>query len=617
MPYPNEHACRLKDPGGFQKGSFRRIKRGNLGIIIARPKGTTKTTAQAYRYPTANYTAAQAKAHCKKAGGSFAAATGEKEVSECEKATGLWRSHEGRDKVADQLSLDMIRSALYAHIRPPSAEVAKQADFYVKDVYTDHAIVEGDGKLWKVPFSMGDEGIEFGEMTEVRIEYVAVKWLKALMGRLLGQEPAEDTKAKWTTAYINNLPDSAFLHIEAGGKKDEDGKTVPRSLRHLPVKDAEGKFDIEHVRNAIGRAPQAKDKNGEKFSDAWVARMQTKARGILESLRKKMPEGFSGFKVFEQPDGSLRWLSWTSNAFQDREQEIFATKALEEYASRAMDTGRHGELWLGHIPVNVGIPDGHIVLGRFLVETGPFGDTEDGKKAATFLAAYKEPLEMSHRYQYIEEDRADKVYEWLDIVERSVLPAGTAANLWTSMATITEEVKNMAQLPEKVVNFFKEALGEERWEQVKDNTEALTKALEAAGVEYKLEEEVDPTQEKPVKGKDGEPAVKVDVELPDAVTVAFAQASKDFEALEAKVEPLLGIPKAIEELTAKVEDLAKSDAEKIKAMAQEETPRVALWRASQADETKLTAEKEKELGEGPTGPPQVVREIADRVASGA
>lgn len=174
----------------------------------------------------------------------------------------------------------------------------------------------------------------------------------------------------------------------------------------------------------------------------------------------------------------------------------------------------------------------------------------------------------------------------------------------------------MAQMPQKVIDFFKATLGEERWDQVKDNTEALTKALEAAGVEYKSLQDVESgeaTTEKPGETKAKETKAE---EVPAAVTDAFAQAKKDFEALQAKVEPLLGLPKAIEELTAKVTDLAKSDAEKIKALAQEETPRSALWRASTAEETKVSQKEAKKLGEGPKVP-EVVQEMAARAAGGA
>lgn len=64
-------------------------------------------------------------------------------------------------------------------------------------------------------------------------------------------------KAVWSTAYVNSLPDSAFLHVESGGSKDSEGKTVPRSLRHFPVKDANGNVDLAHVRNALARIPQS------------------------------------------------------------------------------------------------------------------------------------------------------------------------------------------------------------------------------------------------------------------------------------------------------------------------------------------------------------------------
>lgn len=64
--------------------------------------------------------------------------------------------------------------------------------------------------------------------------------------------------AVWTSAYISSLPDSCFLYIEEGGEKDEEGKTTPRSLRHFPYKDADGKIDLPHLRNALSRIPQSK-----------------------------------------------------------------------------------------------------------------------------------------------------------------------------------------------------------------------------------------------------------------------------------------------------------------------------------------------------------------------
>ena len=70
--------------------------------------------------------------------------------------------------------------------------------------------------------------------------------------------------AKWTTKYINDLPDSAFALIEPGGEKDEEGKTVPRTLRHLPHHKPDGSIDLPHLRNAMARVTHIKPVNMSK-----------------------------------------------------------------------------------------------------------------------------------------------------------------------------------------------------------------------------------------------------------------------------------------------------------------------------------------------------------------
>jgi len=83
----------------------------------------------------------------------------------------------------------------------------------------------------------------------------------------------------WSTAYINNLEDECFLYIEPGGTKDESGKTTPRDLRHFPFKDASGKVDLVHVKNALSRIPQA------DVPAAAKAAATKKAQSLLEAHR--------------------------------------------------------------------------------------------------------------------------------------------------------------------------------------------------------------------------------------------------------------------------------------------------------------------------------------------
>lgn len=77
-PFPNEHACRLRDPDDFQDDSFRRVSREHEGkrydIILGRLQGQTKMTEQAYRYPKEVWEAAEARTHCRDHDGSFEAA---------------------------------------------------------------------------------------------------------------------------------------------------------------------------------------------------------------------------------------------------------------------------------------------------------------------------------------------------------------------------------------------------------------------------------------------------------------------------------------------------------------------------------------------------------------
>jgi hypothetical protein len=79
-PYPNEHACRLRDPDDFQDNSFRRIERTHeskkYSVIVGKLRDGSTMTEQAYRYADDVWTAAEARSHCKTHEGTFEAATG-------------------------------------------------------------------------------------------------------------------------------------------------------------------------------------------------------------------------------------------------------------------------------------------------------------------------------------------------------------------------------------------------------------------------------------------------------------------------------------------------------------------------------------------------------------
>jgi len=78
-PYPNEHACRLNEPGKYSE--FGRVTRKYDGkeysVIRGHLKGKDEWEDQAFRYKKDVWEVAAARAHCKAHDGSFEAASGE------------------------------------------------------------------------------------------------------------------------------------------------------------------------------------------------------------------------------------------------------------------------------------------------------------------------------------------------------------------------------------------------------------------------------------------------------------------------------------------------------------------------------------------------------------
>lgn len=94
-------------------------------------------------------------------------------------------------------------------------------------------------------------------------------------GSLSPAEAADLKKGALSAADINDLPDGAFAYIAPGGKKDAEGKTVPRDLRFYPVPDK------AHADNAAARAAQAIKAGGDA---ADIAR---KAMPKITAAQKK------------------------------------------------------------------------------------------------------------------------------------------------------------------------------------------------------------------------------------------------------------------------------------------------------------------------------------------
>lgn len=128
--------------------------------------------------------------------------------------------------------------------------------------------------------------------------------------------------AELTAQTENDLPDSAFAHIEDGGTKDKEGKTVPRSLRHFPVHDA------AHVRNALARA------SSSPFGEKAMGKIKAAAKRFGVHVGENSPQyNFerrelritSQYRDFDKPiefrdqgDGR-KWIGGYATVFIPRE----------------------------------------------------------------------------------------------------------------------------------------------------------------------------------------------------------------------------------------------------------------------------------------------------------
>ena len=103
-----------------------------------------------------------------------------------------------------------------------------------------------------------------------------------------GTEQDGLSRAALATSSINDLPDSAFALISPGGKKDAEGKTTPRSLRHLPI------HDKAHVANALSRLPQSDLSPDEKKQAFAKIKAAAQKMGVQVGANKAVPAASRG-----------------------------------------------------------------------------------------------------------------------------------------------------------------------------------------------------------------------------------------------------------------------------------------------------------------------------------
>lgn len=188
------------------------------------------------------------------------------------------------------------------------------------------------------------------------------------MGAAVAVPAPEAGKAVWSTAHINDLPDDAFAYIAPGGKK-VDGKTEPRDLRHLPYKDADGKVDAAHVRNALARLDQT------DIPDEAKAEARRKLEHAAREVGVEVSEPARSDKIVELKKAAEEHERTHGYCRKCRKSVKLGDKLAEEKGAGGMHATYKGEC--GH------------AIKRFEPEApkAPEGDTAD---KAGMPAAHKE-----------------------------------------------------------------------------------------------------------------------------------------------------------------------------------------------------------------------------------
>lgn len=254
-------------------------------------------------------------------------------------------------------------------------------------------MVEKRGEKWVVVAKSGRDMGEYDTEEEANRRLAQVEAFGALEeGEEVpavdaAEEPRDD--AEWSTAFVNMLPDSAFLYIAPGGEKDDEDKTVPRALRKFPVRGEGGEVDLPHLRNALARLPDSDIPAADK------TRLANKARRMLEEARsmdsadlelvrrvdylgeihldaqrldgvlaKMTPEGFLRVDARLTRTGVFEYGDRDGNRWGElrTEDEVFSPEALQsfeltvltdEHPTSFVDASNVRELQVGHVGSDV------------------------------------------------------------------------------------------------------------------------------------------------------------------------------------------------------------------------------------------------------------------------
>lgn len=283
------------------------------------------------------------------------------------------------------------------------------------------------------------------------------------MGLLEGDPPRLSTAGNQAIRAANKGDYRAA--VDAVNKGTERAKKQTTTAQNKV--DEEAFRAIEDKR--ISAAPDGKSRAAlrRQFVIARRDRKRRRAAGerVQPPPQRDMQISDKAFSVFKEASGRLRWISRTTTAFRDRDNEILSVASLEKAVARMKSTGLYGPLRWWHLGTptpkdperpwgpgfDLGMCDTSMVIGRTLVESGTFFDDAVGAALAEKAA----DQEMSPGFFHAPAWRQpDGTFDDISIFERSPVPTryGRASNYFTGFA-IKEYRMNEQEVARKLAAF--------------------------------------------------------------------------------------------------------------------------------------------------------------------
>lgn len=286
-----------------------------------------------------------------------------------------------------------------------------------------------------------------------------------------------------------------------------------------------------------------------------------------------LKKGFSGFKAL--PGG--KWVGWWTNAFKDREEELFYTQSIEEFIDWWDKSNEPLPLRWWHVPHDLGATEWVGLGGRIAMAAGTL--TKEGQVFADYYEAHPEvDVGMSHGFKWdMRLVDGEGGYMWFRTQELSFLPRDKAANPFTMFGGTMRDDKKEA---------LAEIIGAEEAEKWVQETEEKSKEIEDSGVRFKEVEEPK-KEEQPVAEKEEE------VEEPQLTRMVMDEAVLDgiADKVVERLGPVLGkvaeafqpVSDAMEKQNKELHDafdvLLKADDKKVKEILSR-LPKVETYRAT-------------------------------------